>query len=83
MLNDLVPEPLDLSVGEMAMKILVSLAFALALTAGVVGCTTSQKAVSGGAVGGVAGLAIAGPIGAVAGATAGAVTAPMMGMGSN
>jgi osmotically inducible lipoprotein OsmB len=49
-----------------------------ALAAVAMGCTTTQKAVGGGAVGGVAGLAVAGPIGAVAGATAGAVTAPMI-----
>jgi hypothetical protein len=39
------------------------------------GCTTTQKAIRVGAVGGVAGLAVAGPIGAAAGA----VTAPMVG----
>ena len=59
------------------------LAVVVALASGVVGCTTTQKAVSGGAVGGVTGLALAGPIGAVAGATAGAVSAPMMSLGSD
>jgi hypothetical protein len=50
----------------------------MALAAPAVGCTWTQKAVSGGAVGGVAGFALGGPIGAAAGATAGAVTTPMM-----
>lgn len=59
------------------------LAVVVALASGVAGCTTTQKSISGGAVGGVTGLALAGPIGAVAGATAGAVTAPMMSLGSD
>lgn len=39
-------------------------------------CTTTEKRVSGAAVGGVFGAAVAGPIGAAAGAAAGAATAP-------
>jgi osmotically inducible lipoprotein OsmB len=62
----------------LAMRVTNALVAIAALTAVVMGCTTTQKAVSGGALGGVAGLAVAGPIGAVAGATAGAVTAPMI-----
>ncbi|MDJ0512214.1 MAG: hypothetical protein QNJ62_02075 [Methyloceanibacter sp.] len=40
------------------------------------GCTTGEKRVSGAAVGGIFGAAIAGPLGAGAGAAAGAATAP-------
>jgi len=50
------------------------LTIALALSSGA--CTTTQKRVSGAAVGGVFGAAIAGPVGAAAGAAAGAATAP-------
>jgi osmotically inducible lipoprotein OsmB len=59
------------------------LVLAVVVTLSLGGCTTTQEAVSGGAVGGVAGLAVAGPIGAVAGATAGAVMTPMPGWGVN
>jgi len=47
----------------------------LALAA-MMGCTTTQKVVSGAAVGGGTGLMLAGPIGAAAGAAIGAVAAP-------
>ena len=40
------------------------------------GCTTGEKRVSGAAIGGMFGAAIAGPLGAGAGAAAGAATAP-------
>jgi osmotically inducible lipoprotein OsmB len=59
------------------------LILAVLLTLSLGGCTTTQESISGGAVGGVAGLAVAGPIGAVAGATVGAVTTPMAGYGLN
>jgi osmotically inducible lipoprotein OsmB len=49
-------------------------AMTLAALAGA--CTTTEKRVSGAAVGGVFGAAVAGPIGAAAGAAAGAATAP-------
>jgi hypothetical protein len=49
---------------------------ALSLIAG--GCTYTQEAIGGGAVGGAAGFAIAGPIGAGVGAAAGAFTTPMV-----
>ena len=42
------------------------------------GCTTGQQRVSGAAIGGVFGAALAGPIGAGAGAAAGAATAPAL-----
>lgn len=42
------------------------------------GCTTGEKRISGAAVGGVFGAAIAGPLGAGAGAAAGAATAPSL-----
>jgi osmotically inducible lipoprotein OsmB len=61
----------------------VVLAVVIALSLELAGCTTTQEAIGGGAVGGVAGLAVAGPIGAVAGATAGAVATPMAGWGVN
>ncbi|MEM7192633.1 MAG: hypothetical protein AAF405_07135 [Pseudomonadota bacterium] len=43
---------------------------------GTLGCTTGEKRVSGAAVGGFFGAAIAGPVGAAAGAATGAATAP-------
>jgi hypothetical protein len=49
-------------------------AFAVAAAA----CTWTQKAVSGGAVGGVAGFAIAGPIGAGVGVATGAIATPIV-----
>jgi osmotically inducible lipoprotein OsmB len=52
----------------------VLLVVLLGFTAGA--CTTTEKRVSGAAVGGVFGAAIAGPVGAAAGAAAGAATAP-------
>ncbi len=61
------------------MKLAIVVVVVARPAAGAMGCTTTQKAISGGAVGGVAGLVVAGPIGAAAGATAGAVTAPMVG----
>jgi hypothetical protein len=54
-----------------------------ALTAAGMGCTTTQKAVSGATVGGVAGFAVAGPIGGAVGAGAGAITAPLVASNSN
>jgi hypothetical protein len=47
------------------------------LTAGVLGCTTTQKVVSGVAVGGATGLLVGGPIGAAAGAAIGGVAVPV------
>jgi hypothetical protein len=41
------------------------------------GCTTSQKVLSGATVGGVTGFALAGPIGAGIGAAGGAVVVPL------
>ena len=55
------------------MKVVAALALALALT----GCTTMQEAVTGGAAGGVAGFALAGPIGAGVGGAGGAIMTPM------
>lgn len=52
----------------------IALIVAASLAAG--GCTTGQKRVSGAAIGGFFGAALAGPIGAGAGAAAGAATAP-------
>jgi hypothetical protein len=49
----------------------------VALTAGTMGCTTSQKVLSGATVGGVTGFALAGPIGAGIGAAGGAVVVPL------
>jgi len=56
--------------------------FVVALAAAVAGCTWTQKAVSGGAVGGVAGFAIAGPVGAGVGATTGAIMTPLASPGT-
>ena len=42
------------------------------------GCRTTQKVMTGGAMGGVTGFALAGPIGGAAGVAVGAVAAPMM-----
>jgi hypothetical protein len=42
----------------------------------LLGCTTTQKVVSGAAVGGGTGLLLAGPVGGLAGAAIGAVAAP-------
>ena len=56
----------------------LALAFAMALSFGTAGCTLVGKAVTGAAVGGVAGWFIAGPPGAAVGAGAGAVTAPIV-----
>ena len=49
----------------------------LALAAGVMGCTTSQKVISGAAVGGATGFALGGPIGAGIGVAGGAVALPL------
>jgi len=48
-----------------------------AMTVGLMGCTTTQKIVSGAAVGGGTGLLLGGPVGAAAGAAIGAVAAPV------
>jgi osmotically inducible lipoprotein OsmB len=48
----------------------------IALALGSFGCTTTQKRISGAAVGGASGAAIGGPIGAGVGAVAGAVVTP-------
>jgi hypothetical protein len=56
--------------------------FVVALAAAVAGCTWTQKAVSGGAVGGVAGFAIAGPVGAGVGAATGAIATPLASPGT-
>jgi hypothetical protein len=65
------------------MKFVLRFAVIAALTAAALGCTTTQRAVSGAAVGGVAGFAVAGPIGGAVGAGAGAVTAPLVAANSN
>ena len=56
------------------MRVVAALALVLALA----GCTTMQEAVTGGAAGGVAGFALAGPIGAGVGGAGGAIMTPMM-----
>jgi hypothetical protein len=56
------------------MKIVAIVASVVALA----GCTTMQEAVTGGAAGGVAGFALAGPIGAGVGGAGGAIMTPMM-----
>jgi osmotically inducible lipoprotein OsmB len=48
-----------------------------AVAAAMLGCTTTQKVVSGAAVGGGTGLLLGGPVGAAAGAAIGAVAAPV------
>lgn len=48
----------------------------MALAAGSIDCTTTEKRISGAAVGGASGAAIGGPIGAGVGAVAGAVVTP-------
>ena len=50
----------------------------VAVTFLLTGCTTMQEAVTGGAAGGVAGFALAGPIGAGVGGAGGAIMTPMM-----
>ncbi len=60
------------------MKLLVAALAVVALSAGIAGCTTTQKVMTGGAMGGVTGFALAGPIGGAAGLAVGAVAAPMM-----
>jgi osmotically inducible lipoprotein OsmB len=50
----------------------------VALVVAIAGCTTMQEAVTGGAAGGVAGFALAGPIGAGVGGAGGAIMTPMM-----
>jgi len=56
------------------MKLVAIVALVIALA----GCTTMQEAVTGGAAGGVAGVALAGPIGAGVGGAGGASMTPMM-----
>lgn len=46
------------------------------VVAASIGCTTTQKRISGAAVGGATGAAVGGPIGAGVGAVAGAVVTP-------
>jgi osmotically inducible lipoprotein OsmB len=55
-----------------------ALALIVAVAISLSGCTTMQEAVSGGAAGGVAGFALAGPIGAGVGGAGGAIMTPMM-----
>jgi hypothetical protein len=62
--------------GEKVTRVPAFLTLAV-LAAGLVGCTTTQKVVSGAAVGGGTGLLLGGPIGAAAGAAIGAVAAPV------
>jgi hypothetical protein len=50
----------------------------VALVVALAGCTVLQKAVSGGAAGGVGGFFIAGPIGAGVGGAGGAILTPMV-----
>jgi osmotically inducible lipoprotein OsmB len=56
----------------------MKLAALVALVLTLAGCTTTQEAVTGGAAGGVAGFALAGPIGAGVGGAGGAIMTPMM-----
>jgi hypothetical protein len=60
------------------MKPVLRLVAIAALAASAVGCTTTQKAVGGATVGGVAGFAVAGPIGGAVGDGARATTAPLV-----
>ena len=60
------------------MKLVVVALAVVALSAFLAGCTTTQKVMTGGAMGGVTGFALAGPIGGAAGVAVGAVAAPMM-----
>jgi hypothetical protein len=57
-------------------RVVALLAFATAI-AGVTGCTTTQKVVSGAAIGGGTGLLVAGPVGGLAGAAIGGVAVPV------
>jgi hypothetical protein len=50
---------------------------AVALAAGAIGCTTTQKVASGAGVGAITGFAVEGPIGADIGAVAGGVAVPV------
>jgi hypothetical protein len=56
----------------------LALGLAMALSFGITGCTLVGKAVTGAAVGGVAGWFIGGPPGAAIGAGAGAVAVPII-----
>ena len=47
------------------------------LAAALLGCTTTQKVLTGAAVGGGAGFLLGGPIGAAVGAGAGAMAVPV------
>jgi hypothetical protein len=49
----------------------------VAAIAGVSGCTTTQKVVSGAAIGGGTGLLLGGPVGGLAGAAIGGVAVPV------
>ena len=60
------------------MKLVVGALAVVALSAFLAGCTTTQKVMTGGAMGGVTGFALPGPIGGAAGVAVGAVAAPMM-----
>jgi hypothetical protein len=53
---------------------LVAIATAIA---GISGCTTTQKVVSGAAIGGGTGLLLGGPVGGLAGAAIGGVAVPV------
>jgi hypothetical protein len=70
--------------GEKAVKFVplffatVFMLLAIVLTLSLAACTTMQEAVTGGAAGGVAGFALAGPIGAGVGGAGGAIMTPMM-----
>jgi hypothetical protein len=72
-------------IGGMLMKFLPFMLATILTVTGIImalalsGCTFMQKAVVGGAVGGVAGFALAGPIGAGVGAAGGAIATPMVG----
>ena len=61
----------------MAVKLAMAWLTIGALAVGAMGCTTTQKVVSGVAMGGATGLLVAGPIGAAAGAAIGGVTVPV------
>jgi hypothetical protein len=63
-------------VGVRVKSVITFLAIGI-LAAGAMGCTTTQKVLSGASVGGVTGFALAGPIGAGIGAAGGAVAVPL------
>ena len=53
------------------MKLVIAFLVLAAVAAGALGCTTTQRVMSGAAMGGVGGFALAGPVGAAVGGVAG------------